>query len=65
MKENCSYCGKILTDRHTFSYGIPGVKQVFMCSRWWCRLLKRRGYCIQLVIVPFNIRIVKLKGSLL
>ena len=33
---NCSYCGKALTLKHTFSYGIPGVKQVFRCSRPEC-----------------------------
>ncbi len=36
MKDFCSYCSKALTNKHTFSYGLPGVKQVFGCSRPEC-----------------------------
>lgn len=58
MKNKCSYCGKILTNKHTFSYGIPGIKRVFGCSRWWCRWLRQRyrvelGLCSSFCIGVF------------
>ena len=41
MKRLCSYCHKVLTDKHTFSYGIPGVKPVFVYSCPECKLLRK------------------------
>lgn len=36
MSENCSYCGKPLRAKYKFSYGIPGIPQVFACDRKLC-----------------------------
>ncbi|MEE9548698.1 MAG: hypothetical protein V3V68_05020 [Nitrosomonadaceae bacterium] len=40
MKRLCSYCGKVLTDKHTFSCG---VKQVFACSHPACQLSRKNA----------------------
>jgi len=36
-KPICSYCHQPVGNKHTFSYGIPGIKRVFGCDRWWCK----------------------------
>lgn len=40
-KFNCSYCGKPLRDRYSFSLGIPGILQTFKCDRRWCTIKEK------------------------
>lgn len=49
MKRLCNYCFKALTDKHTFSYGVPNVKQVFACSRPECQLSRKNASLKSLV----------------
>jgi len=43
-KPICTYCGKPVRDKHTFSYGFPGMKRAFGCDRLCCRAWHRRTY---------------------
>lgn len=40
-KPKCSYCGRGLTAKYNFSYGVPGLPRIYGCKRWWCKLLRR------------------------
>jgi len=39
-KEKCTYCHRTLTPKHSFSYGMPGIKRVFACDRLSCKILR-------------------------
>ena len=53
MKPCCSYCGNVVTSRHTFSYGVPGVRRVLACSRWRCRWFRQR-FRVRLVMAWYD-----------
>lgn len=43
-KPRCTYCGKPVRNKYSFSYGVPGVVRVFGCDRLGCRIFRRRLY---------------------
>ena len=51
-EDKCTYCGKELGSKYTFSYGIPGVTRIYGCNRWVCKLNCKLQSKIKVVLWP-------------
>jgi len=41
IENKCTYCGKELRNKSSFSYGFPGVEKVFACDRHCCAFYRK------------------------
>lgn len=40
-KDKCTYCKKELTNKYSFSYGVPGYPQILACNRLTCKIMRK------------------------
>ncbi len=62
-EQACTHCKKPLGSKYSFSYGMPGIEQVFGCDRFLCkkkRIFHRkfRGV-IRNSVLPYSIKLTK------
>jgi len=55
----CSYCGKELGRKYTFSYGIPGIPRTYGCVRQYCKIKRRVVRKVKLTVRPLAAKLHK------